>query len=452
MRRRTPARPALSSSRRRSLGRLLTGGVAAGAASALALGPAAADTPPEDLERAESVTGRVSPAEPAAPAPQVRRGAAVSAADLAARLDAAAGPLTPGFGGIVTDTRTGRTVWQHQSTWRRAPASTMKVVTATTALRTFGSRHRFVTPVSRAGTNGDYVYLRGVGDPTMSSWRLDSMARSAAWRLKKAGTTSVRLRVDDTLFPAPTNAPGWEPGDVGRYVTPVRALVRDQSDVSDTSMDAGSYFRSRLEHWGVDVTQLKRAKTHWQAETIAEGTSPQLRDIVGDMLRVSQNDYAESLLWAAGMRAGALRTWSGVTEHSTAMVGGYGVPTDGLTFSDGSGLSRSNRLSARALSVLLLALYEHPSLSQVIFADDAMPISGRTGTLSNRFGSWPATCAVGRVRAKTGSLRDATALAGVAEGTDGVERVFVALSHGPDNTATVRHRIDVLAATATTCT
>lgn len=444
---------------RRLATRLMT--VSTGAAAAVALGAssvgAAPPTDPErDLERSGTTTGVVSPvptdlADVPDAGAATRRSGAVSAETMSSRLTTLSTPLLPGYSGTVIDTRTGQTIWSRQATTRLRPASNMKLVTATTALRTFGTRHRFVTPVYRAGSKGDYVYLRGVGDPTLSSYRLDQMARSAAWRLKTSEVRTVRLRVDDTLFPAPTNAPGWEAEDVPQWVAPVRALVVDQANVEDTSMDAARVFRQRLERWGIRVVDTRRARTAGGATKIAEGRSPELRTIVADMLRVSQNDYAEGLLWASGMTVGAPRTWAGVTAHARTQIGGYGVPTSGLTFADGSGLSRANRLDARSLGALVLALHEHPVLGPIVFGDDGMPIAGRTGTLENRFQTAPSTCAIGKVRAKTGSLRDTSALSGVARGTDGVDRVFVNLSNGTANTSTLRDRIDALAATATGC-
>lgn len=386
-----------------------------------------------------------------APEGTARSTAGLPASGLPSRLTSRSTSMLPGFSGSVVDASTGSSIWTRQSTKALRPGSTIKLLTATTAMRTFGTRHHFVTPVLRAGSRGDYVYLKGVGDPTLNSYRLDKMAASAAYQLKKAGIRTVSLRVDDTLFPAPTNAPGWEASDVGQWVTPVRALAYDGRLVSDSTMDTGSRFRAELVSRGITVRDLRRAKTAPGARQIAAGSSPELRRIVGDMLRVSHNDYAEKLLWASGMKAGAPRTWAGVTAHSRAQVAHYGVSTSGGVLSDGSGLSRSNALTSRTLTQLVLALHRHSIMRPVVFASSAMPISGQTGTLENRFATAPASCAVGRVRAKTGSLRDAGAMAGVATGTDGTKRVFAVISNDQPYDADLRSRIDELVATTTLC-
>lgn len=422
--------------------------------SALAVPVAgAAPDPRADLERSEEVTGPVAPFDDSAAAstkaPSVTT--ALSGSGLPSRLTSRSTSLMPGFTGTVLESGTADLVWSRQAKTALKPASAMKVLTATSALRTFGTRYRYVTPVLRAGSKGDYVYLKGVGDPTLSSTRLDRMAASAAYRLKKSGVRSVVLRIDDTLFPAPTDAPGWESGDSGRWVTPVRALAYDGRVVADSSMDTGARFRTELESRGITVRGMGRARTVHGATQIAAGSSPELRTIVGDMLRVSHNDYAEKLLWSAGMKAGAERTWAGVTAHTRRQVEGLHVSLGGATLSDGSGLSRTNRLTSLSLARLVAALRGHSGLSPVIFADSATPIAGRTGTLENRFRTAPTSCAAGRVRAKTGSLRDVSAMAGIAEGADGTERVVAVITNGQSNTADLRDRMDRLVATTTLC-
>lgn len=75
---------------------------------------------------------------------------------------------------------------------------------------------------------------------------------------------------------------------------------------------------------------------------------------------------------------------------------------------DGSGLSPANRASAGEVADLLLALRDEPRFPTLF---RAMPVAARTGTLAHRMAG---TAAVGRVRAKTGTLFDtpASALAG----------------------------------------
>lgn len=413
----------------------------------------AAAQPVPDPERVpEKVTGVPEPAQgvPAAP-PSADRSAAVPDATLAARLQSRSEALVPSLGGRVVDVDSGRSVWSRGGPVGLRPASSTKVLTALSAVQVLGADYRFRTRVLQPKTHDDRVYLEGRGDPTMSTARLKSLATSTANRLDAQGVKDIYLRVDDSFFPAPTSAHGWEAGDVPEYVAPVRALVVDQKNSMDTSMQAAKVYADALRARGIGIRSTTRMKAPATARQVTYRTSPVLRTVIADMLRVSQNDYAEALAWTTALEAGGSRTWEAVNWRTRREVARYGITTSGMKLYDGSGLSRANRISATTLSSLMAKLYTDRQMKPIVFRDDALPIAGRTGTLENRFGTPPSSCAVGRVRAKTGSLRDTTVLTGIATGTDGRTRAFAFLSGDRDNTAAVRQRIDELAATTVTC-
>lgn len=413
----------------------------------------AAAQPVPDPERVpEKVTGVPEPAQgvPAAP-PSADRSAAVPDATLAARLQSRSEALVPSLGGRVVDVDSGESVWSRGGPVGLRPASSTKVLTALSAVQVLGADYRFRTRVLQPKTHDDRVYLEGRGDPTMSTARLKSLATSTANRLDAQGVKDIYLRVDDSFFPAPTSAHGWEAGDVPEYVAPVRALVVDQKNSMDTSMQAAKVYADALRARGIGIRSTTRMKAPATARQVTYRTSPVLRTVIADMLRVSQNDYAEALAWTTALEAGGSRTWEAVNWRTRREVARYGITTSGMKLYDGSGLSRANRISATTLSSLMAKLYTDRQMKPIVFRDDALPIAGRTGTLENRFGTPPSSCAVGRVRAKTGSLRDTTVLTGIATGTDGRTRAFAFLSGDRDNTAAVRQRIDELAATTVTC-
>ncbi|MGO1166533.1 MAG: D-alanyl-D-alanine carboxypeptidase/D-alanyl-D-alanine endopeptidase [Janibacter sp.] len=413
----------------------------------------AAAQPVPDPERVpEKVTGVPEPAQgvPAAP-PSADRSAAVPDATLAARLQSRSEALVPSLGGRVVDVDSGESVWSRGGPVGLRPASSTRVLTALSAVQVLGADYRFRTRVLQPKTHDDRVYLEGRGDPTMSTARLKSLATSTANRLDAQGVKDIYLRVDDSFFPAPTSAHGWEAGDVPEYVAPVRALVVDQKNSMDTSMQAAKVYADALRARGIGIRSTTRMKAPATARQVTYRTSPVLRTVIADMLRVSQNDYAEALAWTTALEAGGSRTWEAVNWRTRREVARYGITTSGMKLYDGSGLSRANRISATTLSSLMAKLYTDRQMKPIVFRDDALPIAGRTGTLENRFGTPPSSCAVGRVRAKTGSLRDTTVLTGIATGTDGRTRAFAFLSGDRDNTAAVRQRIDELAATTVTC-
>lgn len=406
---------------------------------------------PPDLERHRELVTGVPADAPTQEIPALRQSVpALDEARLAARLTSRSDVAGPYLVGAATRAD-GKALWSARSITPVRPASLMKVVTAHTALKTFGPRHRYLTKVRRDSSSPARVYLQGSGDPTLSSARIRALASATATAQKAKGATRVQVRYDDYLLPLPTNATGWQTDDVPTWVAPVRALVRDSRNVRNTSADAATYFASRLRAHGLTVVDTKRGRTPSGASTLATTSSPQLMVIVQDMLRVSQNDYAEALLWTSGVKAGAPRTWAGVTGHSRRLLARGGVDVSRLDLYDGSGLSRSDRVTAQAMRQLLGAIDRDPALTSVIYNSKGMPIAGRTGTLEDRYRTDPTDCAAVRVRAKTGSLSSTTALAGRATGTDGKTRSFVFIIDGRTGGAATREQVDRLATTVTGC-
>jgi D-alanyl-D-alanine carboxypeptidase/D-alanyl-D-alanine-endopeptidase (penicillin-binding protein 4) len=86
---------------------------------------------------------------------------------------------------------------------------------------------------------------------------------------------------------------------------------------------------------------------------------------------------------------------------------------------NGSGLSRSERISAQALARMLQVAYLSPQMPELV---SSLPITGVDGTMRrNR------SRAAGNAHLKTGSLRDVVALAGYVHAASGRRYVFVAI-------------------------
>ena len=112
---------------------------------------------------------------------------------------------------------------------------------------------------------------------------------------------------------------------------------------------------------------------------------------------------------------------------------------------DASGLSLRNRVSARTL-VEVVRLSTRQNRSRALLDD--LPVSGGSGTLSDRFQDGSA--ARGWVRAKTGTLSSASSLAGIAVTKDGRVLVFAFIINGVEPLA-ARPVLDSLAATLQAC-
>ena len=141
------------------------------------------------------MTGVPRPAAPVTPtAPGelgATRAAAVPNATRAARLQSRSQAIVPTFGGKVTDVGSGATVWSRGSTVGMRPASATKVLTATSALRVLGANHRYDTTIMQSQSARDFVYVKGSGDPTLSTAWLQKLAATPASSLKAAAVTCM---------------------------------------------------------------------------------------------------------------------------------------------------------------------------------------------------------------------------------------------------------------------
>ncbi|MES2948847.1 MAG: D-alanyl-D-alanine carboxypeptidase/D-alanyl-D-alanine-endopeptidase [Pseudomonadota bacterium] len=108
---------------------------------------------------------------------------------------------------------------------------------------------------------------------------------------------------------------------------------------------------------------------------------------------------------------------------------------DGPVLDNGSGLSRSERISANALGRLLQAAYASPLMPELMAS---LPISGVDGTLRRTRSS-----ANGSAHLKTGSLNDVVAVAGYVHGAGGKRYVLVAVVNHP-NARAARPVVDAM--------
>lgn len=107
-------------------------------------------------------------------------------------------------GFLLFDAASGRVLAQHRADEPFIPASTTKITTALAALEILGTDFRFATtllstgPIEDGTLRGD-LYLRGGGDPTLSSDDL----RELTGALRGAGVRRIdgRFLFDESLFP-----------------------------------------------------------------------------------------------------------------------------------------------------------------------------------------------------------------------------------------------------------
>ncbi|MEU8601317.1 D-alanyl-D-alanine carboxypeptidase/D-alanyl-D-alanine endopeptidase [Streptomyces parvulus] len=374
-------------------------------------------------------------------------------AQLVANLDerVADARLGTNVSGVVLDADSDTPLWDHNGSTTLMPASNAKLATATTALTLLGANHEFTTKV----VYGDgTLTLVGGGDRTLSGDDVAEMARTAVDGLKAAGLSSVKVRVDDSLFAEPSLAEGWNEGYYPTEIAPVRSLVVDGAAVDDTAIDAGKVFAEKLTALGVTVDGDVARRTARDSDVpVAQHKSAPLSDIVRTMLKTSDNNIAETLLRMSAVELGRPATFEGGAALVRQVLSSYGISLDNFVMHDGSGLSRADRIPAATLAQLLDAVTESPALGSIL---DGLPVAGEAGASLGpewgRFDDPDSRCAVGKVRAKTGTLTGAIALSGVTRTDDGDWRIFSFIEN--DSTAApgdIKDAMDGLAATVNGC-
>jgi D-alanyl-D-alanine carboxypeptidase/D-alanyl-D-alanine-endopeptidase (penicillin-binding protein 4) len=133
----------------------------------------------------------------------------------------------------------------------------------------------------------------------------------------------------------------------------------------------------------------------------------------------SQNFYAESLVKLLGARRCGDGSWSGGTRAVGEFLADLGVPAAAYHMVDGSGMSRQDRFTPRAVTQLLRHMYLHPWGAEF---EQSLPSAGELeSSLHSRMTRPPYR---GNVFAKTGTIEGVSALSGYARAASGKVYAF----------------------------
>jgi D-alanyl-D-alanine carboxypeptidase/D-alanyl-D-alanine-endopeptidase (penicillin-binding protein 4) len=328
------------------------------------------------------------------------------------------------------------------------PASTLKLLTATAALRVLGPTTRLTTLVKgdRAPAGGVLtgdLQVVGGGDPIIETdedaaknprqpvvrTRLEAIVKA----VQDAGITHVTggVRADESRYDSQRTRPGWKAsyqsdGDVA----PLSALLVDDAQLpnggpaGNPPLHFAQVLTAKLRALGVAVDGQPSVGKAGNGPVLASVDSLPIDEVVGELLRESDNTTAELLVKEMGRRAtggdAVGTTDAGLAAVRTAL-GGAGLDLTGLEEHDGSGLDRADRATCSLLAGSLAKAGRRSLIAE------SLPIAGRTGTLQKRF---VGTSVEGRLRAKTGTLNGVAALAGWVDPIeDGQPLAFAVVSN-----------------------
>ncbi|ROO90384.1 D-alanyl-D-alanine carboxypeptidase/D-alanyl-D-alanine-endopeptidase (penicillin-binding protein 4) [Actinocorallia herbida] len=394
---------------------------------------------------------------------QVTGAGKIPGAALASRLSAL---NTEGkISGVVLDSETGKTLFDAGSAKAAVPASTTKIVTSTAALAALGPSATLTTTAVRKGGR---LVLVGGGDPTLSSKEKTAvypqpasvvdLARETAETLKAEGVTRITVDYDSSLYEGSAMGPGWKPTYVTEgSVAPINALMVDNGRSTPNPCEgtvtpsengpkaATQAFARQLGRFGVTAS-VGRPASGQGGKEVASVDSPPVAELVEHLMQCSDNEVAEAMARQVALKKKLPASFEGGAQAVRAVLQSLGMG-EGVAVVDGSGLSPLNRITPLALAriVSLAASGEHPELSTVL---TGMPVSGFSGTLSERFLGLPSA---GLVRAKTGTLNGVATLAGIAYDSTGRLMSFAFMANDAADLTAARTALDTLADTVVTC-
>ena len=331
-------------------------------------------------------------------------------------------------GALAVDLDSGRTLYSLRAGTRRMPASVQKLYTSVTALRRLRPTGRLSTsvlaeeePDSDGVVHGD-LYLRGSGDPNFDTLDANNLAQQVA----DAGIVAVTGRVqgDESAFDGLRGVPssGFRlTSEVG--VLSALTFNRGRSGrrapywQRRPARFAAAAFSKQLRGLGVGVRRrASTGATPRDAELVTEWRSLSVSDLLRQMNPPSDNFMAETLVKVLGARfGGAGSTGVGTGVVRDTLADDFDVAPQVI---DGSGLSRYDRTSPREVVAMLEEMDGDASFTR------SLAIAGRTGTLADRMRDGAAR---DRCRAKTGTLRDVSALAGYCTTRSGANVAFAFL-------------------------
>lgn len=384
------------------------------------------------------------------------------------------------WGFVVYDPKTNKIISSYNENAPLVPASTTKLLTTETALNLLGENYRWMTQLEYSGEvdengvlNGN-LYIVGSGDPSLGTnkagaWSYRDIVSDFVSGISREGIKKVNgdIIIQTALFKGnisklPENVVWLENNNyflpVGTtreinpaneklivkkgnnllsadkkyfYVSPyadqmVYAEKYDGDGVLTTKLPAApaylaNTFRATLVKSGVGVTGKVIPKmtdaTPENRKMVSVYKSPTLADIVYYTNQKSDNSLAEALLKTVGFQKMGDQT----SESGRIVVNNHlkdiSFDIEGLNYMDGSGLSRSNKVTPISQVKYLTSLMNQKYYKTYF---NSLPIAGQSGTLKSMF----AGEGNGQIFAKTGTLNKVKTLAGYIKTNSGKTLVF----------------------------
>lgn len=317
----------------------------------------------------------------------------------------------------IIDLSDGSTVTSHNEKTSLVPASIMKSVTTAALLESAGPDWKYHTRIYIDGPN-DFGYLRGnvivegACDPSLNSENeplseniVDEICSALAYQ--RINKIEGQIIIDENNFCGASRPASWAKEDHSKYYgTGSHALnysdnASGNRSVNDPSGVFVTHLKAQLSNKGIEIQE--KFIPEGDRIQIFDHVSPPLDEIMRSCMMRSDNMFAESMLRTYGRMEGGDGSTSQAASREMEHWKAKKMPLEGVTIVDGSGLSRSNRVTANFMSEVLRQMSVNPHYASFF------PLAGQEGTLKKFLAG---TELDSYVAMKTGSMKGIQCYAG----------------------------------------
>ena len=307
------------------------------------------------------------------------------------------------------------------------PGSSLKMITAGIIFSVFNKEDTLDTSIYGQVNNGviKNAILTTSADPSFVTTDMPDLARpdylmnkythsfsDLALELKKKNVARIsKITIDNTWFEVLTSNPEWETKKI--QVGALGALLVDEGyEASGVSANPQIYASSKLkEEFAVNGITIDNIAFAAQAPSesdvsttnlVASIKSATIEKLVSDMLKTSNNIYAEQLLIAAAHRAEGSVTQKSLFEFANKTINSLVKDAGDMKYLNASGFSYNAKTTCEDEIEVVNTLMSKGT--------DLVALTSKAnedGTLTKRFSDYK-----GKLQAKTGTLDGVTALIG----------------------------------------
>ncbi|MBR1468852.1 MAG: D-alanyl-D-alanine carboxypeptidase/D-alanyl-D-alanine-endopeptidase [Prevotella sp.] len=337
---------------------------------------------------------------------------------------------TTQLGLMVWDLTADSALYAYNHRQRMRPASTMKLLTAITALDLCGGNYALTTELRYRGELvgrkflGDIVCVGGM-DPAFDSGDL----RCFVDRIREIGIDTIcgSIVADKSMKDTLLLGEGWCWDDdnpclsallVNRKNNFVARLTKELTDVGVVFLENPTL---NTQHSTFNIQPSTFNIQHPSPVKIQHS----IDQILTRMMKQSDNLYAETMFYHAALATSRPATRKNACAAVRQMIQKMGFDTAQYTVADGSGLSLYNYVSPELLTAFLRYAWRNERI--LVHLEPSLPIAGIDGTLKDRMKT---SAAYRNVRAKTGTVSGISSLAGYATAPDGHRLAFAIINQG----------------------